>query len=186
MTSDELKNKKRTKTLATVNAVATRINKKSAMLDEVDEVHCVGRKGYAEKCKLLGIFYQVTVSIQEFRVEYPNSSYVDLYKYLHDTYPFVFDTPADKVYSGNISKMINNEPAWSKAYFCGKRDLIKIAEYRIGNMLEQDDLEDTTLLKAYDTLKKYQNDKANDAAAISEETLNTLESIEFGLKFLRP
>ena len=185
MDYDELENKKRSATLATVNAVKTRVNKKSAMLDNNEEIHCVGRIGYAEKCKKLGIFYQVTVSIQDFRQDYPNSSYVDLYKYLHDTFPCVFDTDPSKVYSGNVSKFINNEPDWSKAYFCYKRDLIKIAEYRIGNILEDDGTDDATVIKAYDTLKKYENDKAKDAAAISEETVNTLESIKLGLKFLR-
>ena len=179
------KNKVRVGTLATVNAVKTRVNKKSVLLDSVDEVHMVGRKGYAEKAKTLGCFLQITISIQEYRQEFPNSSYVDLYKYLHDTFPFIFEKGTAEVYSGNVSKIINNEPAWSKAYFCGKRDLIKMAEYRIGNILEKEDTEDTTIIKAYDTLKKYENDKKNDANDISEETANTLESIKLGLKFLK-
>ena len=164
--------------LATSGNPNQRTNKKSEMLAQNPEdpkaIHSVGRKGYAEKARLSGVFLNVCITIKKFRQENPNSSYIDLYKELHKVYPWVFSEDPSKVYSGNVSKMINNETEWQKWYFCGQEDLIAMAEYRISQILHDEDAEDNTIIRAYDTLKKYEVNKENNIN-INNEVVFTIE-----------
>lgn len=129
-------------------------------------------KGYAAKCQKQGIFLRVTISIKEFRQKYPNSTYIDTWKMLHEEYPFVFDTPPDKVYPGNVSKIINSNPEWQEAYFCGKEDLIKMAEYKLSKLLESDKTSSSDIIKIYDTLKKYEEYKEDEDDDSNEITFS--------------
>lgn len=172
--------------LATVGNPNIRKNKKSSIMAD-DATHeatvgIAGRKGYAEKAKSLGCFLPITILIQKFRAENPDSSYLDLWEVLHNTYPYIFTQSREQVYSGNVSKMINNEPAWQEAYFVGKDNLIEMAEYRLGRLLRDDSVEDATVIRAYDVLKKYEAAKNTEQSAISEETETTLLNIQIGLQ----
>lgn len=178
--------KNRDARLATVANPTKSQNKKSKMLDSRTKspqvAHTAGRLGYAQKCKELNIFLKVTVCIKQFRQENPNSTFLDTWQILHSNFPFVFSQDRSSMYSGNVQKMIENEPAWCEAYYAGKEDLIAMAEYRISKILEKDDVKDETIIKAYDTLKKYQVENNNNVATLSDETSQTLDNIQQGLQ----
>lgn len=134
--------------------------KKSAMSDSKTELHdvchTVGRKGYAEKCKGAGLFFQVCACIRKFRILNPDSSALDLYKELHVKYPTIFDIEPDKMYGSNFLKMIQAEPGFCKAYYSNGVDLVSLAEYRIQLILDDENTDDKNIISAYDKLKKYE------------------------------
>ena len=133
-----------------------------------------GKRGYAEKCKLQGVFLRVTISIKEYRMAHPNSTFSDVWEYLHELYPYIFVKTREQVYGSNVQKMIEAEPQWCEAYYCGKEDLIKMAEYRISKILENPNLKDTDLIKLYDTLKKYEAEQNADEYNDNDEITFTL------------
>lgn len=170
--------KNRDARLATSGNPNKKPNKKSELLskdiNDPRAIHSVGRKGYAEKAKLTGNYLKVCITIKKYRQEHPNCSYMDLYKELHKIYPFIFSEDASNMYPGNVSKMINNDDEWRNCYWTGQEDLIAMAEYRISKILSDDNAEDTTIIRAYDTLKKYEVNKEN-SININNEVIFTLD-----------
>lgn len=170
--------KNRDQRLATSGNPNKRVNKKSEMLskdvNDPKAIHSVGRKGYAEKAKLTGNYLRVCMCIREYRQKNPNSSYMDMYRVLHDKFPFIFTEAPEKTYPGNVSKFINNDVEWCNAYFTGSEDLIKMAEYRISKILADECTEDGTVIRAYDTLMKYK--------VQHPETDDTDNEVEFIIK----
>lgn len=147
--------------------------------------HMVGRLSYAMKCKQQGCFVQTCVDIRNYRTAHPNSTFLNLWRdVLHKNYPYIFEKDVTEVYSGNVQRIIDGEDEWRKAYYSPAGDLVGMAKYRIERILEKDDVDDTTVIKAYDTLMKYDIAKDDTKIAFSEETNETLNNIAQGLKDL--
>ena len=116
-----------------------------------------GIQSYSTKAIDMGIYEDIAYSIQMYREMNPDSSYVDVYKnVLYEKYSTLFTTPPDRVYSGNISKIINGDCLWQKAYFSSTSKLVSKALLKIGDMLDKDDLDDSVLVNTFDKLKKYE------------------------------
>lgn len=180
---------KRNANLATCKNPLTTQSKRSAMVDKAGDIeggkHSVGKKSYAYKCKEIGVFIQVCVAIREYRASNPNSSFVQLWgEVLHKNWPYIFEKETKDMYSGNIQRMIDAEPEWAKSYYSPAGDLIGMAKYRMERILEREDVEDGTVIKAYDTLMKYDVQDQVATLAFSEETTETLSSIAQGLREL--
>lgn len=126
-----------------------------ASMDDIKKSR--GILSYSTKAINMGIYEDIAYSIQMYREINPDSSYVDVYKnVLYEKYSTLFTTPPDRVYSGNISKIINGDCLWQKAYFSSTSKLVSKALLKIGDMLDKDDLDDSVLVNAFDKLKKYE------------------------------
>lgn len=132
---------------------------KSEMSDSKTEIHEVshtaGRKGYAEKCKGMGLFFQVCACIRTFRINNPDTSAKDLYKELHIKYPMIFEAEPEDIYGSNFLKVIQAEPAFCKAYYSNGVNLVELAEYRLQLILDDENTETKDVISAYDKVKKY-------------------------------
>lgn len=175
--------------LAVAPNPSTKQTKRSAAVDKAGDIeggaHSVGRLSYALKCKNQGVFIQVCVEIRKYRTDNPDSTFLQLWaNVLHKNWPFIFEKDVKDMYAGNVQRMIDAEPEWAKAYYSPAGDLIGMAKYRIERILERDDVEDGTVIKAYDTLMKYDMQGNENILAFSDETNQTLASIAQGLKEL--
>ena len=184
-----MENNKRNANLATCRNPLTTQTKRSAMVDRAGDVeggkHSVGKKSYAYKCKEMGVFIQVCVAIREYRASNPNSSFVQLWgDVLHKNWPFIFEKDARDMYPGNIQRMIDAEPEFAKCWYSPAGNLIGMAKLRLERILERDDVEDGTVIKAYDTLMKYEINDQVSTLAFSDETNETLNNIAQGLREL--
>ena len=121
-------NNKRSGRLAISPNINAGTNKKAKALQENKNTnHIRGVDGYSAKAIKLGIYEDIAYSIQMYREKNPDSSYVDVYKnVLYEKYSKLFKTPPDKVYGGNISKFINSNDLWRKAYFASTQKLVSI------------------------------------------------------------
>lgn len=175
--------------LSSVANPLTKQSKRSELVDKAGDIeggkHHVGQKGYAYQCKEYGVFIQVCVAIREYRASNPDSTFKKLWdEVLHEKWPYIFIKTSKDLYAGNIQRTIEAEPEWAKAYYTPAGDLIGMAKYRIERILENAETEDGTIIKAYDTLMKYDVQDQVATLAFSEETNETLSSIAQGLKEL--
>ena len=140
-----------------------------ANMDDIK--HMRGIQSYSTKAISMGIYEDIAYSIQMYREENPESSYVEVYRnVLNAKYPQLFKTPPDKVYSGNVSKIIQGDDLWRKAYFVSTPKLVSKALLKISDMLDKNDLDDAVLVNTFDKLKKYElverqlkNDRVEDS-----------------------
>ena len=140
-----------------------------ANMDDIK--HMRGIQSYSTKAISMGIYEDIAYSIQMYREENPESSYVEVYRnVLNAKYPQLFRAHPDKVFSGNISKIIQGDDMWRKAYFVSTSKLVSKALLKIGDMLDKKDLDDSVLISTYDKLKKYElaerqlkNDRVEDS-----------------------
>ena len=151
-------NNKRSGRLAISPNINAGTNKKAKALQENKNTnHIRGVDGYSAKAIKLGIYEGIAYSIQMYREKNPDSTYISVYRdVLNKKYPSLFKTPPDKVYGGNISKFINSNDLWRKAYFASTPKLVSKALLKIDKMLDKDDLDDSVLVNTYDKLKKYE------------------------------
>lgn len=138
---------------------SVRKSKKSEQVDNgvpIDNANLKhGRPGFAIRAKQMGIHRNVAVVIQAYRDKNPDSTYADVYIVLHERFPNLFSKPLEKMYAGNISKIIHSDTLWSKAYFCNSEELIANAKLRILDLLNNDKTEGSVVLSAYDKLEKW-------------------------------
>lgn len=160
-------------------------------LDPYDKSLDRGRDSYSYKAQQAGDYRKVGAVIKKYREEHPDSSYVEVWGVLHDRFPWIFEKTKEEVYSGNVAKMINNDNLWRNCYFVNKNELITLAEIRIAEILDRDDVDDKVVISAYDKLKKYEliekelNQSNNNVITISGETLETINEIRQGLSELK-
>lgn len=133
-------------------------NKKSEAVnngtDPFDKSLKTGRKGYALKAQQAGDYRKVGAVIKNYRKENPDSTFKQVYAVLQKRFPWIFEH--EEMESSNISSFINNDPLWRNCYFLNSTELMTLAEIRLAEVLEKDDLEDKVIISAYDKLKKYE------------------------------
>lgn len=113
-----------------------------------------GRRSVVEISKEQGLYTAITAFIFKYRKDKKDKcTYNELFVLLHDNFPSVFTKVG---YSGNLSKLINSEPAWSQAYFSGTLDLMEIAELRLNQILNDDSIDVQKQLTAIDKLTKFE------------------------------
>lgn len=139
---------------------------KSAMSDSNDigvVCHTPGRKGFMEKLKTRGLFYRCVADVKRYKQSNQDASFLQLYIYLQEKYPDIFDTPVNKKTTGsNFKKVIDAEPLMSSAWYGDYNSLIDLAEIRLYEVLTKDDIEPSISIRAYDTLKKYEEVKIDE------------------------
>ena len=114
-----------------------------------------GRTSYSVKAVQAGVFHKVAGAILSYRKENPTASYMDLYNdVLHERFGYIFDE--EEMYSGNVSKIVNSVQEWSDAWFFNQSELVGLAESRLYQLLGKDDIDDKTVISAYDKIKKYE------------------------------
>ena len=139
------------------NVNAGTSKKTKALQENKDTKHIRGVDSYSAKAIKLGIYEDIAYNVLIYREKNPDSTYVDVYRdVLYKKYPNLFKTSPDKVYGGNISKFINSNELWRKAYFASTPKLVSKALLKIDKMLDKDDLDDSVLVNTYDKLKKYE------------------------------
>lgn len=114
-----------------------------------------GRTSYSVKAVQAGVFHKVAGAILSYKKENPTASYMDLYNdVLHERFGYIFDE--EEMYSGNVSKIVNSVQEWSDAWFFNQYELVGLAESRLYQLLGKDDIDDKTVISAYDKIKKYE------------------------------
>jgi len=149
---------KRIGVLAVVPTPSARTPKKSMMLDDKNiDVNTVksmkGGKSYSEKAKMQGLYICITAGIRKFRQENRDSTFSDLYVYLQENFPTVFQNMSSN--ASNVAKIISADPQWSQAYFCNL-SLIELAEQRMSEVLTDESIDNSTKINAYDKVWKYE------------------------------
>lgn len=157
--------------------------------DPYDESLRNGKNGYAFKSQQAGDYRKVGAVIKKFRQENPDSTYLEVYEALHNRFPWIFDRETKDMYSGNVAKIIKDDPLWRNCYFINQAELIALAEVRLAEILDNEATEDKVIISAYDKLKKYELiekqlelGNSTDTNICSAETVKTLSEIEAGLK----
>jgi len=179
-------NKIRDRRLAVTKPVeAPKPAKKAELADDnkYNGSHLLGRKSLIEQIKVQGLYLRVLSNTRKYRIENPNTSYKDLYLYLHTLYPHIFDNL--NVYGSNFAKIVESDAKWSAAYWSSKDDIADMIDLQTIMLLQREDLEQSTIVKLYDLeLKRKQLEAQNkeEVATYSEETNKTLSEIEQGLK----
>jgi hypothetical protein len=159
---------------------------KKALLADDDNYngsHINGRKSLIEQIKVQGLYLRVLSNTRKYRIENPNSSYKDLYIYLHTLYPHIFDNL--NVYGSNFAKIVESDAKWSAAYWSCKNDIADMIDLQTIMLLQREDLEQSTIVRLYDIeikRKQVEEQDKNNKTAYSEETCKTLSAIEQGLK----
>jgi len=147
---------KRAGQLAVTPCPSSRTPKKSLLMDDKNiDMNSVnkmrGHKSYSEKAKMQGLYIAVTAGIRKFRQENRDSTFADLYNYLQDNFPTVFEGMSS--HPSNVSKIIGADPQWSQAYFCNL-SLIELAEQRMSEVLNDENIDNNTKIAAYDKVWK--------------------------------
>lgn len=137
-------------------------SKKAEMLKNGETVSQKGKKSYVQKAIETGVYKQIGYDIKEYREQNEDCSCLQLYTdVLHKKYPHIFYLSPEKVYNAqNILKVINADKFWCSCYFFNKRKLMHQVELQLSELLDQEDLEDSTILSAYDKINKYKIEKA--------------------------
>lgn len=182
---------KRAGNLSVVPASSAKASLKSQLLDDknipVEQVaKMCGRDSYTSKAKMQGLYIAITASIRKFRQENRDSGFDALRTHLIENFPTVFEGISQ--YAGNVGKIISADPQWCNAYY-NNLSLIELAEQRMSEVLNKEDIDDNLKVSAYDKVWKYELakralDKEKDdekVSALSEETSLTLENITKGL-----
>lgn len=135
--------------------------KKSKMMDNEEEVAAVastvGREGFSERAKRLGLFVPITYEIRQWCSNPDNYTKTirEFYAHLHKMYSPVFTTEPTKIYPSNFIRVIQREPEWCAAYYCRAVDVQKLAEDKMITMLLRGNMSDANVIKAYDVLNRH-------------------------------
>lgn len=149
---------KRAGNLSVIPAHSAKTSVKSQMLDDknipIEQVNSMaGRDSYTAKAKKQGLYIAITASIRKFRQENRDSSFDALRTFLLENYPSVFDGISQ--YAGNVGKIISADPQWCNAYY-NNLSLIELAEQRMSEVLNKEDIDDNLKVSAYDKVWKYE------------------------------
>lgn len=149
---------KRIGQLAVVPTPSARTPKKSMLLDDknidVNSVQSMkGGKSYSERAKMQGLHICISAGIRKFRQENRDSTFADLYVYLQNNFPSVFNGMS--AHPSNVAKIISADKDWSQAYFCNL-SLIELAEQRMSEVLTDESIDNNTKINAYDKVWKYE------------------------------
>lgn len=141
-----------------------------------------GRTSYSVKAVQAGVFHKVAGAILSYKKENPTASYMDLYNdVLHERFGYIFDE--EEMYSGNISKIVNSVQEWSDAWFFNQSELVGLAESRLYQLLGKDDIDDKTVISAYDKIKKYEAvNKELDKGSVDNSVIVDADSLSKWLK----
>nr|DAG01636.1 MAG TPA: hypothetical protein [Siphoviridae sp. ct87j35] len=141
-----------------------------------------GRTSYSVKAVQAGVFHKVAGAILSYRKENPTASYMDLYNdVLHERFGYIFDE--EEMYSGNVSKIVNSVQEWSDAWFFNQSELVGLAESRLYQLLGKDDIDDKTVISAYDKIKKYEAvNKELDKSSVDNSVIVDAGSLSEWLK----
>lgn len=172
---------KRAGTLSVVPAKSAKPSIKSGLLDDkripVEAVKSLpGRESYSFKAKSQGLYIAITASIRKFRQENRDSGFDALRTHLLDNFPTVFEGISQ--YAGNVGKIISGDPQWCNAYY-NNLSLIELAEQRMSEVLNKEDLEDNIKISAYDKVWKYELAKRELEKTKEETTDNNNLEINF-------
>lgn len=114
-----------------------------------------GNKSYSHKAKEQGLYISICTSIRKFRQEKRDSTFAELAVFLRENFPTVFSNDNIIKYPQNLSKVIAGEKGWSSAYFSSGLTLLELAEQRMYEVLENQDINDKEKMIAYDRVMKY-------------------------------
>jgi hypothetical protein len=112
-----------------------------------------GRDSYTSKAKMQGLYIAITASIRKFRQENRDSGFDALRTHLLENFPTVFEGISQ--YAGNVGKIISADPQWCNAYY-NNLSLIELAEQRMSEVLNKEDIDDNLKISAYDKVWKYE------------------------------
>lgn len=149
---------KRSGNLSVVPAKSAKTSLKSQLLDDknipIEQVKSMcGRDSYTAKAKMQGLYIAITASIRKFRQENRDSGFDALRNHLLENFPTVFEGISQ--YAGNLGKIISADPQWSNAYY-NNLSLIELAEQRMSEVLNKEDIEDSLKVSAYEKVWKYE------------------------------
>lgn len=172
---------KRAGTLSVVPAKSAKPSIKSGLLDDkripVEAVKSLpGRESYSFKAKSQGLYIAITASIRKFRQENRDSGFDALRTHLLDNFPTVFEGISQ--YSGNVGKVISGDPQWCNAYY-NNLSLIELAEQRMSEVLNKENIDDNLKISAYDKVWKYELAKRELEKTKEETTDNNNLEINF-------
>lgn len=141
-----------------------------------------GRTSYSVKAVQAGVFHKVAGAILSYKKENPTASYMDLYNdVLHERFGYIFDE--EEMYSGNVSKIVNSVQEWSDAWFFNQSEIVGLAESRLYQLLGKDDIDDRTVISAYDKIKKYEAvNKELDKGSVDNSVIVDADSLSKWLK----
>lgn len=141
-----------------------------------------GRTSYSVKAVQAGVFHKVAGAILSYKKENPTASYMDLYNdVLHERFGYIFDE--EEMYSGNVSKIVNSVQEWSDAWFFNQSELVGLAESRLYQLLGKDDIDDKTVISAYDKIKKYEAvNKELDKGSVDNSVIVDADSLSKWIK----
>ena len=85
----------------------------------------------------------------------------------------------EQMHWGNFKKKIEQDVGWTNAYYCCQTQLIDLAKDRLYEVLSKEDIDDSTVISAYDKVMKYslaEQSKAtdNDKDIVSSDEYSTL------------
>lgn len=169
---------KRAGNLSVIPAQSAKTSVKSQMLDDknipIEQVNSMaGRDSYTAKAKKQGLYIAITASIRKFRQENRDSSFDALRTHLLENFPTVFEGISQ--YPGNVGKIISGDPQWSNAYY-NNLSLIELAEQRMSEVLNKEDIDDNLKVSAYDKVWKYELAKRQlDKEQSNENETNRVE-----------
>lgn len=143
-------------------SVAKQGPKKSLLLDDknidTDVVnHICGAKSFSQKAKEQGLYIAICAGIRKFRQDNRDSTFKQLRVYLVENFPTVFENISE--HESNVSKMIAGDRGFSQAYFSSGLTLLELAEQRMYEVLEKEELEDNIKINAFDKVTKWEQAK---------------------------
>ena len=140
----------------------------------------VGRIGYFEKAKRMGLEKEIVYAIKEYVDSTSNPQYRECYDYIQKKFPQIFHLKVSQVYAGNDAKIIKSSPLWEYAFRSSHNSLLSKSELLLAKILDDENESCKNKLKAIDIIikrdkemKQLEQDKAN---------LNIEGSITFGYK----
>jgi hypothetical protein len=140
------------------NTIKNRKNVRAKKFENGEDMSKVkGRKSYSEKIRESGQLKQLCAMITSYRESNPDCSPMDVYRDIMFKYfPYIYTISPDKMYVGNVKKMIDSDQELREAYYTLRGlDLRALADYQMKRVLSKDNLDDNTIISAYDKVNKY-------------------------------
>lgn len=140
----------------------------------------VGRIGYFEKAKRMGLEKEIVYAIKEYVDSTNNPQYRECYDYIQKKFPQIFHLKVSQVYAGNDAKIIKSANIWEHAFRSSHSALLAKSELLLAKILDDDNESSKNRLKAIDIIIK--RDKEMKQLEQEKANLNIEGSITFGYK----
>ena len=139
----------------------------------------VGRIGYFEKAKRMGLEKDIVYAIKEYVDSTSNPQYRECYDYIQKKFPQIFHLKVSQVYAGNDAKIIKSANIWEHAFRSSHSALLAKSELLLAKILDDDNESSKNRLKAIDIIIK----RDKDMKQLEQDKTNiNIDNITFGYK----